>query len=183
MPYSLAMRAQANASKIQTLMERLGRESGGPGRIYLVGGASAVIVGWRNSTVDADLKLAPEPTGVFAAIARLKNELDINVELASPDDFLPPLPGWVERSVFIARYGAVDFYHYDFYAQALAKIERGHSQDIDDVRAMHAFNLIEAGRLRELFDAIEPDMIRYPAVEPLALGNRLERMINSFGDV
>lgn len=40
------------------------------------------------------------------------------------DDFIPSLPGWRDRSVFIARHGAVDFYHYDCSAQALAKVER-----------------------------------------------------------
>ena len=37
--------------------------------------------GWRSATVDLDLKLDPEPEGVFAAIARIKEELDVNVEL------------------------------------------------------------------------------------------------------
>ena len=63
---------------------------------------------------------------MFEAIALLQDELDLNVELTVPDQFVPPLPGWRERSPFIARYGEVDFYHYDFYGQALAKIERSH---------------------------------------------------------
>jgi hypothetical protein len=54
-------------------------------------------------------------------MVRLKSELDLNVELASPADFIPPLPGWRERSRLIAREGALTFFHYDFYAQALAK--------------------------------------------------------------
>ena len=32
--------------------------------------------------------------GIFQAIAKLKRELNINIELASPQDFLPLLPGW-----------------------------------------------------------------------------------------
>jgi hypothetical protein len=55
-----------------------------------------------------------------------------NIELAAPDDFIPPLPGWEEWSIFIARRGKIDFYHYDLYAQALAKIERGHARDLAD---------------------------------------------------
>ena len=65
-----------------------------------------------------------EPVGIFDVLRRLKEELEINIELASPDDFIPALDGWQGRSVFIARHARIDFFHYDFYAQALAKIER-----------------------------------------------------------
>lgn len=37
-------------------MRRLGGAARSPGRIYLVGGSSAVLVGWRETTVDVDLK-------------------------------------------------------------------------------------------------------------------------------
>ena len=124
------MRRFTDAVRLQQLMEGLGRACRGSGRVYLVGGASAVLLGWRHMTVDVDLKLDPEPAGAFETIARLKGSLDINVELAAPDQFIPPLPGWRERSPFVARHGQVSFHHYDFYAQALGKIERGHRQDL-----------------------------------------------------
>ncbi len=159
-------RSASNAEKVRQLMRRLGRDARGPGRIFLVGGASAVLVGWRDTTIDVDLKLLPEPRGVFEAISRAKLELDMNVELAAPDDFLPALPGWVERSIFIDREGRVDFFHYDFFAQALAKIERGHEQDLDDVRAMFRLGLIQVDRMQELFARIEPRLNEFPAIEP-----------------
>lgn len=133
--------------------------------------------GWRNSTVDADLKLDPEPPGVFEAIRRIKDDLDVNVELASPDDFIPPLPGWRQRSRFIARHGEVDFYHYDDYAQALAKIERGHDRDLADVRAMIGRGLIEPTELRRLFVAIQPELVRYPAVDPEVFSQKVEDVL------
>src|SRR5690606_23320342 len=111
----------ATADRVRRLLEALGRQCRGPGRIYLTGGGTAVLYGWRESTADVDLKLDPEPEGAFSAIRELKDRLDVNVELASPDDFIPPLPGWQGRSLFIARHGRVDFFHYDPYAQVLAK--------------------------------------------------------------
>jgi len=75
-------------AKLQRLMAEVGRRARGPGRIYLTGGATALLFGWRSSTVDVDIKLDPEPPGVFEAIASLKNELDVNVELASPEEKL-----------------------------------------------------------------------------------------------
>ncbi|HVS54008.1 MAG TPA: hypothetical protein VHD62_16760 [Opitutaceae bacterium] len=149
-------------------MSELGQRVRGPGRIYLTGGATAVLEGWRGMTIDVDLKAEPEPAGFFEAIAGMKDDIDINVELASPDDFIPPLPGWQERSRFIARHGRLEFYHYDAYSQAMAKIERGHERDLGDVTAMLQRGLVESGRLWALFEAIEPELIRYPAIEPKA---------------
>lgn len=172
-------REPSDAEKVRALMRRLGEEAQGPGRVYLVGGASAVLIGWRDMTVDVDLKLAPEPLGAFSAIARAKEALNMNVELAAPDDFIPPLPGWQERSSHIARQGLVDFFHYDFHAQALAKIERGHAQDLRDVKAMRRLNLVDAQRLVEFFDAIEPNLIRYPAIDAACFRDKVLKAVQS----
>ena len=166
---------------MRALMRRLGSAARGPGRIYLVGGASAVLVGWRETTIDVDLKLDPEPAGVFAAIAGAKEALRVNVELAAPDDFLPPLPGWRDRSPFVVRHGVVDFFHYDFHAQALAKIERAHAQDLADVEAMLQRGLVTAPRLLDLFRRIEPELERYPAVEHGCLRQRVLRCAGEDG--
>lgn len=158
------MRSQASADKIIALMEALGREVTGSGRIYLTGGASALLHGWRDSTVDVDLKADPEPPGWFEAIATLKDKLDVNIELAAPDQFIPALPGWKDRSRHIAQHGRLEFYHYDFYSQALAKLERGHARDLADVQAMLERQLIAPAQLWELFSAVEPLLIRFPGI-------------------
>ena len=170
-------RSLVDADRIVRLMEGIGRRAKGPGRVYLVGGSSAVLVGWRDATVDADMKLDPEPAGVFEAIALMKDELDMNVELAAPDQFVPPLPGWRERSPFIARYGEVDFFHYDFYGQALAKIERGHHTDLGDVQAMVQHGLVDLDELLRLFEDVADDLLRYPAIGEQALRAKLAAMV------
>ncbi|GIW72988.1 MAG: hypothetical protein KatS3mg102_2530 [Planctomycetota bacterium] len=171
------MRGLLDRDKLEALMRALGAAVRGPGRVYFTGGASALLEGWRNSTVDADLKLDPEPPGAFEALRRLKDELDVNVELASPDDFLPPLPGWRERSRFVARHGPVDFLHYDFFAQALAKIERGYDRDLEDVRAMLRRDLIQPVPLRRYFAAIEPALVRYPQIDADVFRHKLEELL------
>lgn len=160
------MRSPTNAGKVEQLMEAIGKSHAGEGRIYFTGGASAVLIGWRGTTIDMDLKLDPEPSGIFEAIPRLKNELDVNIELASPDQFIPELPAWRDRSQFIAKHGKVEFYHYDFYSQALAKIDRSHQRDISDVTSMIDHGLIQTARLADLFAQIEPQLIRFPAIDP-----------------
>ena len=123
--------------------------------------------------MDVDLKLDPEPPGIFEAIARLKDELDLNIELAAPDQFLPPLAGWEERSRFIARHGEVDFYHYDLTSQALAKLARAYDRDLADVRAMLERQLVSPEGIRRGFDAMRERLIRYPALDAEAFERRI----------
>lgn len=176
------MRAETNALKLRQFMAALGERVRGQGRIYLTGGATALLRGWRDATIDVDLKPDPEPPGLFEAIAALKDELDLNVELASPDQFIPPLPGWRERSLFIARHGHVDFFHYDPYSQALAKLQRGHERDLRDVQAMLREGWIQRDRLRELFAAIEPELVRYPGLDAVTFRATVENFSRAATD-
>ena len=73
------MRAETDAAKLMAFMAELGNRVRGPGRIYFAGGATALLHGWRSTTIDVDLKADPEPPGLFEALAVLKDELDINV--------------------------------------------------------------------------------------------------------
>lgn len=173
------MRAPVDASRVAELMRAFGAHAAADVRVYLTGGATAVLEGWRSSTKDVDFKLVPDDPGIFDAVPGIKEELGVNLELASPDDFIPPLPGWEGRSRFIAREGSASFYHYDFYAQALAKLERAHETDVADVREMRARGLVENGRLLDLFDAIEPELSRYPAVDPKSFRRRVEGFVAS----
>ncbi|HYC58913.1 MAG TPA: DUF6036 family nucleotidyltransferase [Thermoanaerobaculia bacterium] len=160
------MREPVNADRLRRFMRELAVRSRASGRVYLTGGASAVLFDWRKSTVDIDITIIPEDDRVLRVIPELKEALHVNVELASPAHFIPPLPGWEERSPFIAREGTLSFHHYDFYSQCLAKIERGHRKDQQDVAAMLRSGLVEARRLLALFDQIEPELYRYPAIDP-----------------
>ena len=173
------MRALANKSRMEAFCTALGKAVRGSGRIYLVGGATAVLYGWRETTIDIDLKALPEPPGLFEAIHQLKESLDLNIELASPDQFIPELPGWEDRSPFIIRHGQIDFYHYDPYSQVLAKLERSHPRDLQDCAAMLASSMIEPARLRELFLAIKPSLIRYPAIQADVFEASLDNFIKS----
>jgi Nucleotidyltransferase of unknown function (DUF6036) len=160
------MRGETSKAKLEAFMSALGQRVRGEGVIYVAGGATAVLHGWRPTTIDVDIKPDPEPADLFEAIAVLKNELDLNVELASPDQFIPAIPGWRERSLFIVQHGPVKFYHYDPYGQALAKLQRRHDRDLRDVHSFLKDGLIERHRLEEMFTQIEPQLIRYPAIDP-----------------
>lgn len=158
------MRALTDRARLDEFMRRLGAEADIETRVYLTGGASAVLEGWRHSTIDVDLKIVPDRDRLLRAIPTLKEALQINVELASPDDFIPVRDGWPDRSPFVRREGRISFHHFEFAAQALAKIERGHAQDLADVRIMLQRGTVDVAALRDYFSAIEPMLYRYPAI-------------------
>ncbi|HUO85573.1 MAG TPA: DUF6036 family nucleotidyltransferase [Thermoanaerobaculia bacterium] len=159
--------------KIDQFMEALGRRVRRPALIYLVGGSTAVLHGWRDSTIEIDLFIDGEPDEVLRRIPELKEELLINVELAAPHDFIPSLPGWEQRSHSIGHRGAIDFFHYDYESQALAKLERAHHQDLEDVRMMAGRSLIRPERLADRFEEIRDRLYRYPAVDAAAFEQRI----------
>lgn len=171
------MRRPLDLERLQQFMRALGARAEHPGRVYFTGGASALVVGWRSSTVDADIKLVPEQDALFRALPDLKERLELNVELASPDDFIPELAGWQERSPFITRESKLTFHHYDFHAQALAKLERGHSRDIGDVKEIARRGLISPPRLLDLWREIEPRLYRFPAIDPPSFRRAVEGFV------
>ena len=79
-----------------------------------------------------------------------------------PPEFTDP-----ERRLYdaLARELAT-FFHYDFMAQALAKLERGHARDRADVREMLSRGLVDPARARDYFASMEPELYRFPAIDP-----------------
>jgi len=74
-----------------------------------------VLLGFREQTIDIDLKLDPEPEGAFEAIALLKNRLNINVELASRMISYRGPSGIGGNAAGTSIHGQVQFFHYDFF--------------------------------------------------------------------
>lgn len=133
-----------------------------------------MLEGWRGSTADVDLRFEPDLDELLRELPALKESLGVNIELASPPDFVPELPGWRERSPLVFQEGNVAVHHFDFYSQALSKIERGFEQDLDDVGMMIESGLVVPARLRELYETIEPELYRYPAIDPAAFRRKVE---------
>ncbi len=155
-------------------MELLGRRCNENVHVYFTGGATAIFFGWRENTIDVDIRLLPDSDAILRIIPAAKEELNLNIELACPSDFIPELPGWQGRSLFIEANGSVCFSHYDPYAQALAKIERGHSQDVEDIQSLLKSGLVRPERLLELFGQIEGLIYKYPAIDPKAFRRAVE---------
>lgn len=170
------MREAADVDRIRRLARELGRVVPAGTRMYLTGGATAVLEGWRESTVDVDVRFEPDSDAALSRIRDLKEELSLNVELASPLDFLPPLDGWRERSCFRFREGNLEVFDFDPYSQALSKLERGFELDLADVRSMVGSGQVDPQRLLQLFEAVEAELFRFPAVDPGSLRTAVEAL-------
>jgi hypothetical protein len=171
------VREAADAKRIERLARELGRAVPPGTRMYLTGGATAVLEGWRESTVDVDVRFEPDSDAALERVRDLKEELSVNVELASPLDFLPALPGWRERSRLRFRAGNLEVFDFDPYSQALSKLERGFELDLADVGSMVESGQVEPTKLLELFQAVEGELYRFPAVDPTALRSAVESLV------
>jgi len=153
------MRQRVDQQRIELFLHQLGRQFTKPGRVYLVGGTTMVYEGLRQQTLDIDLALeiADEDHSAFIATVRhLKERLSLNVEEASPADFIPLPAGYRERSQFVGRYGQLDVFHFDLYSTALSKIERGTENDFADVLSLLQSDRLDVSKLTEYFQEILP---------------------------
>ncbi len=159
----MSPRKDVTRDRIEALLRAIGDSFRHPCRLYLSGGDGLVWRGLRGLTRDVDISFDLDPAHHDAwirTIRDLKDRLDINIEEAQPGHFVPLPPGSAERAEFIGRFGQVDAFLFDPYAVALSKLERGHVQDCDDVRALLAAHVIERAELRRLFEVVLQEHVR-----------------------
>ncbi len=165
------MRSEVTRERLGQLMKEIARSAPRGRRsyrVYWVGGGTAVWAGWRDSSIDVDLFTEHEE--LFSDVQRMKESLNINIEFARPEHFVPPLPGAEDRHVFIESVGRVQFYHYDPYSQVFSKVVRGFARDLEDARHFLGSGMVDGARLEQLVGAIpESAFSRYPSLSPTAV--------------
>lgn len=160
-----SMRQEVTKERLRSVLKSLARSAPPRGdfRVYLVGGGTAVYLGWRASSVDVDL--FSEQEVVFRDIQKLKETLNVNVEFARPENFVPALKGTMDRHVFIEKLGSISFLHYDPYSQVFSKIVRGFKRDVEDSRHYVESGWVQPRQLQALVRAIpESAFARYPTL-------------------
>ncbi len=170
------MRASVDTFRLRAFLDELSRAAREPTRLYLTGGASQLLRGLRDATLDIDLTFEPESDELLRSMASLKEALNVNVEIVSPVHFVPPLPGWRDRCEFVMQIGKLAVLHFDPYTQALSKLERGHVRDMQDIQALVGEGIVDPVRLRALFADVQSELFRYPAIDPKSLLRAVNRL-------
>jgi hypothetical protein len=151
---SMSMRQRVGQQEIEQFLVQVGRTRQ-PGRLYLVGGAAMVHRGIRpGQTLDIDIQITVDPANLTAQIAQLKQRLNMNIEFASPADFMPLPAQWETRSEFLKRYGQVDVFYFDWYSIALSKMQRANRQDVVDVQLLVRQGFIDLAELDRLYQDV-----------------------------
>ena len=75
--------------------------------------------------------------------------------------------------MFVAREGQLTFCHFELVAQALAKLARAHAQDLEDIDALLERELVDPAAALEYFERIEPELYRFPAIDPQSFRRRV----------
>jgi len=146
----MSMRQRVGQQEIEQFLIQVGRTRR-PGRLYLTGGAALVHRGIRpGQTLDIDIHITIDPANLTTEIAQLKQKLNMNIEFASPGDFMPLPTQWEARSQFIKRYNQVDAFYFDWYSIALSKTQRGSRQDILDVQLLVRQGYVDVTELDQL---------------------------------
>lgn len=169
------MRKTLTRRCVEEVMAELARcaPHGGEYRVLLVGGGTAVLIGWRESTIDIDLYSDQE--AVFRDIQAIKERLNVNIEFARPEHFVPSLTGTEDRHVFIQTIGNVNFFHYDPYAQLLSKVVRGFRRDLADAKKFVSSGMVDLTVFLDLVRAIpEAEYAKYPAISRAAILSAVE---------
>lgn len=161
------MRRSLTREALQELMQEIGRAAprGVAHRVFVLGGGTAVLEGWRDSTIDVDLYTGD--THALRDVQRIKERVGVNIELVRPEDFVPALDGSEDRHLFIETIENVSFYHYDPYAQLLSKVVRGFARDMRDAAKLIESGMVDAERFRALVRRIPKSAYdAYPALSP-----------------
>lgn len=162
----MSMRQSVTRADIEKFLTALGRTYRKEGRLYLAGGAALVHMGLRSgSTLDIDVVIeASNEDEMIMAIRRLKEQMQINIEFASPADFIPVPSQWAAQAKYIGRYGKIDAFYFDLYSLALSKISRSNDRDLVDVKLLVQQKLITLDELDAAYQEVLPRMGKRPYI-------------------
>ncbi|HLL78966.1 MAG TPA: DUF6036 family nucleotidyltransferase [Ktedonobacteraceae bacterium] len=175
---AMSMRHVVDKGAIEAFLQQLGKSFQKSGRLYLVGGAALVHLGVRpGTTLGIDIQVAGANEGeLIVAIQQMIHRFQINVEFASPGDFIPLPAQWESHARFVGRYGKIDVFYFDFYSIALSKFERGNTRDIADVKLLIQQGIITLDELDRAYQEVLAQLGkgRYPRVTPQRFSERYQ---------
>jgi len=176
---AMSMRPTVDKAEIERFLRTFGQHYRKAGRLYIAGGAALVHAGIRSGrTQDIDVEVTDGD--MLLTIDHLKNRLHLNIEIASPKDFIPVPSQWEAMSQYVGRYGNTEVFYFDFYSVALSKIDRGTTRDLQDVQLLVQQRAIDLSTLDVAFQDVMGQVqtpqgrMRYPRFDPTAFAARYQ---------
>jgi hypothetical protein len=134
------VRERADRARIDRLLRTIGSRLRRPVQLYLIGGTIVVDRGLRADTFDVGFVVRADDPAAIDEFERLipilKDELQTNLEPASPADFIPVPSNVLDRAEYVRNYGQFAVYHYDLPTTIISKIARAAERDLADVEAL-----------------------------------------------
>ena len=156
-----------------------------PVRFYLVGGIVLIDLGLRGATLDIDYVAdADEPAALDEleqAIRSLKEELNVNVEPASPADFLPIPASALGRSRYVGQFSSVSVYYYHLPSVVIAKAARGLEQDLADIESLLQSAEVGWDQVEETWLEVRASPTGWLRYEPDEVERRLDALRRRLG--
>ncbi|MBM2810811.1 MAG: hypothetical protein HW416_1570 [Chloroflexi bacterium] len=109
-------------------------------------------------------------------LPRLKDELNVNAEPASPKDFMPVPEGVLDRSRFVRSYGQMAVYHYDYRSLVLSKIARSSERDLADVELLIREGVVGWEAVEHAWDEVKRSESGWLRQTPTEVAGRMESM-------
>jgi hypothetical protein len=142
-------------------------------------------LGLRAATLDIDYVADADDPAALAELEQvirdLKNELDLNIEPASPADFLPIPSGALEWSRFVGQHGSVSVYYYDLASQVIAKSARGLEQDLADAEQLVRTGQVSWTEVQERWAQVRASPTGWLHYEPDEVEGRLTLLGHRLG--
>ncbi len=164
------MRPPVDRTRLVRFFEQIEKRLTRHVRLYLVGGSVWIHLGIRTSTLDIDYAVSAEDERAYDEIERiirdLKQELDINIERASPDHFIPVPPNALARSPFVGQFGKLGVYYYHLPSLVLAKVARGYEHDLTDVVSLIQAGHVTLAEVQENFEDVRDSPRGWHKYEP-----------------
>jgi hypothetical protein len=144
-------------------------------------------LGLRAATLDIDYVAQSDDPAALAeleqAVRALKDELDLNIEPASPADYLPIPAGALEGSRYVGQHGVVSVYYYDLASQVIAKAARGLEQDLADAEQLVRIGQVSWPEVLERWAQVRSSPTGWLRYEPDEVEGRIMLLGQKLGQV
>lgn len=167
--------------EIIAFLQRLSERVAKPSKIYVLGGSALILLGGSRPTIDIDFVGDDLNISEFQrTIHLLADEMSIEVEPVSINQFIPMPKGSEERNIRIGQFGNLEVYVLDPYAIAISKLDRGFDSDIEDIVFLIQNGFVEYEHLKSMMETALQQSRKFD-LNPASMSKSLKAVLKRLG--